>query len=286
MAAAVGAGARLTASRCGCRAAVIVAALAWTTPAVSPGQVPCAVGRSIPAYAHNDYENPRPLFDALALGYQGVEADVHLVHGALLVGHDRPDAHPQRTLASLYLAPLRARIARCGGALPGPGPFLLTIESKTPGTDAYRALVDILREYRDMLTVVRGGRERPGPVEVVLVGWSPPLETLRGEDERLAAVQWYADDPDGVPDAPAHLLRLISLDYGKVTTWDGSGPPPTGLRTMVSRLVRARDAVPGRRARVHNVPVSGAVYRFLLDAGVDLIGTKDLPTTHAVLTAP
>ena len=30
---------------------------------------------SLPAYAHNDYKNRKPLWDALRLGYRGVEAD-------------------------------------------------------------------------------------------------------------------------------------------------------------------------------------------------------------------
>ena len=87
----------------------------------------CAVGASLPAYAHNDYENHRPLYDALALGYQGVEVDVHLVRGALLVGHGLADVRPTRTLESLYLHPLRAWVERCGRVLPG-RPFLLNIK--------------------------------------------------------------------------------------------------------------------------------------------------------------
>src|SRR5256885_4523438 len=55
------------------------------------------------AHAHNDYEHPRPLLDALDCGFLSVEADVFLVNGQLLVAHDREKTSPQRTLQSLYL---------------------------------------------------------------------------------------------------------------------------------------------------------------------------------------
>ena len=39
----------------------------------------CASAPLLLAYAHNDYRNPRPLRDALSLGYRGVEADLFRV---------------------------------------------------------------------------------------------------------------------------------------------------------------------------------------------------------------
>lgn len=264
---------------------MLAAGLVGATPAASVAQDACTVGAPIPAYAHNDYRNPRPLFDALALGYQGVEADFHLVRGALMVAHDVHEVKPDRTLESLYLSPLRTWVARCGTVLTGGRPLLLNIEAKTTGFDAYRALVRVLRDYRDILTVVRDGQEIPGPVQVVMVGWHPPLDTLVGEEERLVAIQWYADDPAGVPAAPAHLIRLITLNYGESVDWAGDGLPPSAADGLLERLVRARDAVPGRVARVHNVPVNGAVYRLVLDAGVDLVGTLDLAATRDLLVS-
>jgi hypothetical protein len=47
----------------------------------------------IPAYAHNDYQNARPLSDALDLGFRGVEVDYVLIDGELRVGHERSETH-------------------------------------------------------------------------------------------------------------------------------------------------------------------------------------------------
>src|SRR6187431_3368484 len=67
------------------------------------------------AHAHNDYAHTHPLFDALDHGFSSVEADVFLVDGNLLVGHDREALRPGRTLESLYLAPLAAQIRQNNG---------------------------------------------------------------------------------------------------------------------------------------------------------------------------
>ncbi|MHC4705195.1 MAG: hypothetical protein ACYTFQ_31985, partial [Planctomycetota bacterium] len=61
------------------------------------------------AHAHNDYRHDRPLYDALAHGFTGVEADIFLVDGDLYVAHDRHEITPERTLRRLYLDPLRER---------------------------------------------------------------------------------------------------------------------------------------------------------------------------------
>src|SRR5688500_12778148 len=105
------------------------------------------------AHAHNDYEHDRPLLDALENGFCGVEADVHLVDGQLLVAHDPEDVQPDRTLESLYLAPLWKIVQHNRGRVyPGGSDVLLLIDFKTEGEPTYRALEKVLEKYRAMLT--------------------------------------------------------------------------------------------------------------------------------------
>src|SRR4051812_44964964 len=59
------------------------------------------------AHAHNDYEHTHPLTDALDRGFGSVEADVYPIDGDLLVAHDFKNVKKDRTLESLYLAPLK-----------------------------------------------------------------------------------------------------------------------------------------------------------------------------------
>ncbi|KAL8724705.1 MAG: hypothetical protein Q9166_007793 [cf. Caloplaca sp. 2 TL-2023] len=65
--------------------------------------------KPIPCHSHNDYWRRVPLYDALAAGCTGVEADVWLdpqVKDDLYVGHTQKSLAPARTLKSLYIDPL------------------------------------------------------------------------------------------------------------------------------------------------------------------------------------
>ncbi|KAL8856637.1 MAG: hypothetical protein Q9178_006793 [Gyalolechia marmorata] len=65
----------------------------------------------ISCHSHNDYLRHVPLFDALAAGCTGVEADVWVdskLEDDLYVGHTRKSLKPARTLNSLYIEPLLA----------------------------------------------------------------------------------------------------------------------------------------------------------------------------------
>src|SRR4051812_50146961 len=85
------------------------------------------------AHAHNDYLHPRPLLDALDHRFGSVEADISLVDGQLLVAHDPVELDPARTLESLYLNPLAARVkANRGSVYRGyRRPLQLLIDIKT-----------------------------------------------------------------------------------------------------------------------------------------------------------
>jgi hypothetical protein len=239
---------------------------------------------TLPAYAHNDYENARPLERALELGFRGVEVDYYVVDGELRAGHDPPDLRPGRTVESLYLAPLRERWRRDGEILPGGETFILNIESKREGVETYEALHALLAQYEDILTVVRGGKVEPGPVQVILVGWYPPLEYLAAQPVRYAAVQsHYSNLPADHERYPAHLLKLISQNYKQGMFTRGAGRMSPRMRKRLTRVVAAAHAVPGRISRVFNVPRNTATCRAILDAGVDLIGSKDIEGMHATL---
>lgn len=233
---------------------------------------------TLPAYAHNDYANPRPLVDALALGFRGVEADVFLVDGVLRVGHDQRTARTGGTLDSLYLAPLRSRIARCGALTTDGRSFLLTIEIKEASPPTYDAVRTLLASYRELL-------ERHGAnpaLSVVLVGWSPSASPADGSIDALIGVQHRLMRTDTWrPNTPDARVHLISLDYGKTIGrwWRTSG----GRQQWWKALRAARAAAPDRLIRVHNVPVDSAIYVRLYDAGVDLIGTKQLAESERIL---
>src|SRR5690606_13331428 len=127
------------------------------------------------AHAHNDYAHKRPLFDALARGFTSVEADIFLTDaGQLLVGHERSELRPGRSLEKLYLEPLR-KLARAnkGSVHPGGGPFYLLIDIKTDGKKTYAVLDKLLAKYADVLSEVRDGKLTRRAVTAVISGDCP-----------------------------------------------------------------------------------------------------------------
>src|SRR5438132_1932049 len=134
--------------------AALVAAVKVAAPAAAPAPVPL-----VRAHSHNDYEQKRPLLDALDHGFCSVEADIHLVEGRLLVAHDLNQTQPDRTLEVLYLEPLRQRVKRNSGwvYLNGPRVWLL-IDIKSDAEKTYAALREVLKSYADIVTVFRSGK--------------------------------------------------------------------------------------------------------------------------------
>jgi hypothetical protein len=238
------------------------------------------------AHAHNDYQHARPLLDALERGYASIEADVWLASGAsgqLLVAHARDSVVADRTLERLYLAPLRDAIARGGGRLHADGtPLLLLIDVKSDAESTYVALDALLRRYDDVVTSYADGRIVARPVLAVVSG-NRAIGTVRTARERFVALDGrLADLATGASSPPPTVMPLVSEGWDKVTTWQGAGPPPSAVRTAVARAV-ARAHAQGRRLRFWGTPDDERVWRFLYDAGVDLLNADDLDRLRTFL---
>ena len=232
-----------------------------------------AVEPLIQAHAHNDYEHPRPLFDALAQGFCSVEADIHWVEDKLLVAHDRKDVKPERTLQALYLEPLRARVRENGGRVfPGGPGFTLLIDVKGNAAQTARALQVVLKEYADVLTEFRDGRVRTNAILVVVTG-DQDRAVLLAEPVRLLTLDGKLPDLDGP--APSDVIPWISDYWFGTFKWRGVGPMPADERKKL-KAIADRAHAQGRRLRFWGGPDLPAVWAELRSAGVDLINTDRL----------
>ena len=236
----------------------------------------------IRAHAHNDYEHPRPLLDALACGFGSIEADVHLVDGRLLVAHDRKAVKPERTLEALYLDPLRERVKQNGGRVYRSGPtIILLIDVKSEAVATYEALHAVLKNYAAMLTVFRDGVTTPGAITVIVSGSRAPA-VMAAQALRYAAMDGRIDDLNGQT-APA-LIPLVSDNWQKVFSWRWTGPIPADEARKLKALVEQAHAQ-GRQLRFWNTPDNPATWSVLYGAGVDLINTDQLTGLQGFLRA-
>lgn len=251
---------------------VLFAVLIATTISTASGddQTPAPLQQ---AHAHNDYHHERPLLDALDHGFCSVEADIFLVDGQLLVGHDRSELTAQRTLESLYLAPLAARVRANGGRVYPDGPTVtLLIDIKTDGPATWPILHEALARHGEMFTRVENGRAVEGAVAAVISG-NRPFQEVEETSPRYAGIDGRMTDLES--EAPAHLMPLISDHWFRHFKWKGEGPMPEKEREKLADVVK-RVHASGRRLRFWATPDVEAMWGELHAAGADMINTDDL----------
>ncbi|MFI1561543.1 phosphatidylinositol-specific phospholipase C/glycerophosphodiester phosphodiesterase family protein [Streptomyces sp. NPDC020490] len=241
------------------------------------------------AHAHNDYEHPRPLLDALDHRFGSVEADIHLVGDQLLVAHDPVDLDPARTLESLYLAPLAARVrANRGSVYRGHHePLQLLVDIKTEGSSTYLELDRHLRRYSHLFTACAHGRVRPGPVTAVVSGDRAARVPMAAQTVRHAFYDGRLTDLGS--SAPASFIPLISDNWTLNFSWPGVGAFPDAERTRLRGIVQQAHAR-GQKVRFWATPdgagpARDALWAELLAAGVDYLNTDDLAGLEAFLDA-
>ncbi|WP_405538936.1 phosphatidylinositol-specific phospholipase C/glycerophosphodiester phosphodiesterase family protein [Streptomyces sp. NBC_00075] len=241
------------------------------------------------AHAHNDYEHPRPLLDALDHRFGSVEADIYLVGDQLLVAHDPQDLDPARTLESLYLDTLAARVkANHGSVYRGyRRPLQLLIDIKTEGSSTYLELDRHLRRYRSLFTTYAHGRVHPGPVTAVISGDRAARVPMEAQSVRRAFYDGRLADLG--TSAPASFVPLISDNWTLNFTWLGVGTFPDAERAKLNNIVSTAHKR-GQQVRFWATPdVAGpardALWGELLAAGVDYLNTDDLAGLEAFLDA-
>lgn len=111
------------------------------------------------AHSHNDYEQNKPFTLAYNELFGSIEADIFLVNGSILVGHNLNDLKPNRSLENLYLAPIAAY---------NPTRKLqLLIDIKTDAIATLKALVELLKKYpaiinnKNIRIVISGNAPKP-----------------------------------------------------------------------------------------------------------------------------
>ncbi len=239
------------------------------------------------AHAHNDYRHDRPLHDALAHGFTGVEADVFLVDGDLYVAHDRREITSERTLRRLYLDPLRERVGQNAGCVYPDGPQVtLLIDIKSEAVSTYKALDRILTEYRDIFTSF-GPSGRANKAVLAVISGNRPYETMASQKNRYAGYDGRLTDLQS--EAPADLMPLISDNWTNHFTWRGVGEMPGAERRKLREIVQTAHEK-GRRIRFWATPdkpspARETLWRELASAGVDMLNSDDLEGLQQFLLA-
>ena len=227
-------------------------------------------------HAHNDEMQAHPLVDALQAGMGSIEADVHLIDGDLLVGHDGAWARSHRLrLEDSYIAPLVARVQRYGGVYRRGVPTVLLLDFKDDPTAIYAVLVPLLEKYRSALSSYQDGKKTQRPIDVVITGAKPAHVVDLPGLRRVAfdgSVAELLRDPSAVSPERTPMLNGWFKAYFK---WTGTGPMAESedrtLRHMVD-LAHQRHV----RLRLWDAPDNPAAWSLLETVGVDYVNTDHL----------
>jgi len=222
-------------------------------------------------HSHNDYEQPKPFRHAFDRGFRSIEADVWLVDGRLLVAHDLKDARPERSLAALYLDPLRAELDRKGRWRKGPRDrrLQLLIDVKSEAVATLAALGRLLQQYPSLTA---------GPaLTFAISGNRPPVR-----DYGTYPAYMHFDGRPGTDYDPVALSRVALVSDAWTSYID--------RRTMRFDTLRAARAVEaahrlGKPFRFWASPDNEAGWRLAARLAADFINTDRIDALADFLAA-
>ncbi|HEY0680521.1 MAG TPA: phosphatidylinositol-specific phospholipase C/glycerophosphodiester phosphodiesterase family protein [Chitinophagaceae bacterium] len=218
------------------------------------------------AHSHNDYNHAKPFYTAYDSGFGSIEADIFLRNGHLYVAHDFADIDTARTLAALYLEPLREKIVKNNGHVYPDAlkKLQLLIDLKTAALPTLDTLISVLRKYNEII-------ECP-TLKIVISGNQPDHSRLN------AYPRWIHFDgrPGKIP-APEVLDRiaLISDNFRKYSSWTGEGTLPRPDLKKI-KLVVAEAHKYKKPIRFWATPDSPDAWRLLKKLKVDYINTDKI----------
>ena len=226
-------------------------------------------------HSHNDYEQRTPFWLAWQEGFGSIEADIWLVDGVVIVGHDRQEIKAGRTLEEYYIKPLQACMEKNNGRpyADAARKLQILIDVKEDSVNALAALIVLLNKYP-------------------LLEHSPALTWVISGNR--PAVSLYASYPpfiafDGILHdryTPEVLSRIamMSDDLHYYTRWDNlGGIPDSAKRSLLAAVRSAHDLhLP---VRFWDAPDFPAAWQQLVGLGVDFINTDHIPELAAWLRA-
>ena len=221
------------------------------------------------AHSHNDYEQKRPLLDAVASHITSVEADLFLEGEVIMVAHDRGKWRGE--FEELYLKPLNDLWQKNVLPVRDGETFLLWLDLK----DGSAALRRHLHRLLEMYPVTRHADPAHARVQVILTGDKTAKEAFV---EEYPSDLVSRDSNDFSPDDPpgSQNWSWYALDWKRIATWDGEGSIPVSERERIIELV-GRIHASGRKLRLWRHPTTLSFWQEATAAGADRLGTDVLP---------
>ncbi|WP_298736018.1 alkaline phosphatase [uncultured Chitinophaga sp.] len=217
------------------------------------------------AHSHNDYEHDIPFLTAYYQHFGSIEADVFARNGQLYVAHKEEEIDTTRTLAALYLQPLREMIRKAGGKAYNNGqPLQLLIDFKTDSLLTMQTLLQQLQQYPD----ITGNTH----IQLVISGSQP----IPAQWDNYPAYILF-DGKGSLTYSAAQLERLPLFSYNlqNYARWNGKGSMKAAEQQRVQALIDHAHQL-GKKIRFWGTPDNVNTWITLAKMGVDYIGTDHI----------
>ncbi|KAH1724194.1 hypothetical protein KXX25_000811 [Aspergillus fumigatus] len=228
----------------------------------------------VQCHSHNDYWRSVPLYEALAAGCTGVEADVWLEGSDLLVGHGKRSLTPDHSSAN----------SSAGVFETDPTTSLtLLIDIKSDGNATWPVLLDQLAPLRSGGWLShRNGTSKTlvnGPVTVVGTG-NTLFDLVLAEEDRYVFFDAPLDElaQNSTYTAENSYYASVSLQKSVGVVWPW-GPTDNQKQAMQKMISAASER--GLLARFWSIPswpvsLRMRLWRFLVDSGVGMLNVDDV----------
>ena len=229
--------------------------------------LPLAVSAKQPVilHSHNDYTRTVPFWEAYSQHCASIEADVFLVDGQLLVGHEEEDLTPERSFVKMYVEPV-VEVFRANGGRAWADTddrLQLLIELKSSTEPELSTVIALLEQYPDVFCAPYG-------VKVAITGNVPDKEDF------CKYPAWVGFDgsvfEEYTPEQLEHVA-LVSDSFRRFAKkWNGKG------RMIDPELNAVKEAIAkvhawGKPIRFWEAPEGTTAYFTFWKLGVDIINT-------------
>jgi alkaline phosphatase len=208
-------------------------------------------------HSHNDYEQKIPFELAYTNQLGSIEADIHLVGGKILVGHDAKDLLPNRSLENLYLAPLLAYNTTSRK-------LQLLIDVKTEAIRTLDSLIALLKQYPSLINNKN--------ITITISGNTPPDSIFIQYPKFI-----HFDGRIFKNYTPEQLskISLISEDYGKFTMWKKTWPMQIAEEEKIKSAIKKIHAL-NKPIRLWGTPDFPLAWEKFIAMKIDFINTDKI----------
>jgi alkaline phosphatase len=215
------------------------------------------------AHSHNDYEQDIPFWMAYHAGFASIEADIFLVNGRLLVGHEEKYLQDKRSLQALYLDPIRDCIEKNNGYIfaDTSKQLQLLIDIKSDSIQTLKKFIEVIEQYPSILACPK--------VKFVITGNRPASSLF---NQYPAFISFDGEAGKTYSREALSRVAMMSADLKNYAGWNGKGRPVKAEFEALQSVVNSAHAL-HKPVRFWGAPDMINAWYQLMHLKVDFINT-------------